>query len=83
MKTFTKGIFTTLLLALSISFVFGQKGFEDGSKYGHGEDSISCIRNLSIYRSNARQKNYDQITQDAWGIDNNIGLRPENFNAFK
>ncbi|NOQ24052.1 MAG: hypothetical protein GQ564_01710 [Bacteroidales bacterium] len=68
MKTLAKSIFSTLILTLTISLVFGQKGVEDGSKYGHGADSISCIRNLSVYRSNAKQKNYDQITQDAWKI---------------
>lgn len=35
-----------------------QKGVEDGSKYGHGEDSINCIKNLSLYREYARQNAY-------------------------
>ncbi|MDA3952060.1 MAG: tetratricopeptide repeat protein [Bacteroidales bacterium] len=68
MRTIAKGILTGLFLILTIGFVFGQKGVEDGSKYGQGADSISCIKNFSIYRSNARQNNYDNITQEAWKL---------------
>src|SRR4030042_5359610 len=35
-----------------------QKGIEDGSKYGHGDDSVSCVTHLSLYREYARQKDY-------------------------
>lgn len=66
MKTLAKGILTTLFLFLTI-FVFGQKGVEDGSKYGHGEDSISCIKNFSLYREDVKQKNYD-IALEPWKI---------------
>ena len=66
MKTLAKGILTTLFLILTI-VVFGQKGVEDGSKYGQGEDSIRCIKNFSLYREYARQKNYD-IALDYWVI---------------
>lgn len=67
MKTIAKGILTTLFLTLTIGFVYGQKGVEDGSRFGHGEDSIRCIKNLSLYREYARQKNYD-IALDFWVI---------------
>ena len=40
-----------------------QKGSEDGSKYGHGEDSINCLRNYSIYREYFRQHDF----ADAYG----------------
>lgn len=59
MKTLAKGILTTLFLTLTISLVFGQKGVEDGSKYGQGEDSIRCIKNYSLYREYYKQQNYD------------------------
>lgn len=36
----------------------GQKGVDDGSKYGHGEDSIRCVRNFSLYNEYYKQKNY-------------------------
>ena len=67
MKTLAKGILTTLILTLTIGFVFGQKGVEDGSRFGHGEDSIRCIKNLSLYREYARQKNYD-LALDGWTL---------------
>lgn len=35
-----------------------QKGVEDGSRYGHGEDSINCIRNLSLYREFVKYDNF-------------------------
>ena len=39
--------------------LFSQKGIEDGSKYGHGEDSANCRRNLSLYKTYYDQQNYD------------------------
>ena len=41
----------TMLAALSLSAtaVFAQKGVEDGSRFGHGEDSLRCLQNISIY----------------------------------
>jgi tetratricopeptide (TPR) repeat protein len=35
-----------------------QKGVEDGSRYGHGEDSIRCIKYLSLYREHVKHNNY-------------------------
>ena len=56
-----KGIFIGLMLAtvlLSGQQIMAQKGIEDGSKYGHGEDSIQCLRNLSLYREYVKQNDY-------------------------
>jgi tetratricopeptide (TPR) repeat protein len=66
MKTLAKGILITFILTLTTIFVFGQKGVEDGTKYGHGQDSIDCIRNLSLYRSNIKHKDYGSITVNSW-----------------
>ncbi|NPA37702.1 MAG: tetratricopeptide repeat protein [Chlorobi bacterium] len=46
-----------LTLILSIGNAYAQKGVEDGSKYGHGEDSIRCLKNLSLYAEYFKQKN--------------------------
>lgn len=35
-----------------------QKGVTDGSKWGHGEDSVRCLTNLSLYNEYYKQKNY-------------------------
>lgn len=57
----TKSAAIALIVFLMIPFstIQGQKGVEDGSRYGHGEDSIRCIRNLSIYREYAKQEMYE------------------------
>ena len=54
----------TALFALSLSAtaVFAQKGVEDGSQYGHGQDSINCIKNISIYTEYVKTNNF----QDAF-----------------
>lgn len=67
MKTLAKGILTIFILTLTTIFVFGQKGVEDGSRFGHGEDSVRCIKNFSLYREYARQKNYN-LALDYWII---------------
>ena len=36
-------------LSLSATAVFAQKGVEDGSRFGHGQDSLNCLKNISIY----------------------------------
>ena len=50
----------TLLCALSLgtTATFAQKGAEDGSRFGHGEDSIRCLQNISIYTEYVKTKNY-------------------------
>ncbi len=58
MKHLSKKIYLIILTCFFISSLLGQKGVEDGSKYGHGEDSIRCIKNLSLYREYARQDDY-------------------------
>lgn len=57
----TKALRPILLAALSLLFVLpaiSQKGIEDGSKYGKGQDSINCIKNLSLYREFFKHNNY-------------------------
>lgn len=50
----------TMLLALSMGSVasFAQKGVEDGSRFGHGEDSIRCLQNISIYTEYVKTANF-------------------------
>jgi hypothetical protein len=41
------------LIALALVSAMGvnaQKGVEDGSRYGHGQDSINTWRNISMYQ---------------------------------
>ena len=46
------------LFALASSVAMAQKGVEDGSRYGHGQDSIDCLNNLSLYSSYLKTKSY-------------------------
>ncbi len=57
----TKALRSIILAAISLLFVlpsFSQKGIEDGSKYGKGQDSINCIKNLSLYKEFFKHNNY-------------------------
>lgn len=46
------------ILAAGATSSFAQKGVEDGSKFGHGTDSINCLKNLSIYSEYVKTGNY-------------------------
>jgi len=57
----TKALKTILLTALTLLIVLpaiAQTGMADGSKYGKGQDSINCIKNLSLYREFFKHNNY-------------------------
>ncbi len=57
----TKALKTIFMAALTFLLVLpgiAQKGIEDGSKYGKGQDSINCIKNLSLYREFFKHNNY-------------------------
>ena len=57
----TKALKSIFLVTLSLLFVLpaiSQKGIEDGSKYGKGQDSINCIKNLSLYKEFFKHNNY-------------------------
>ncbi len=43
---------------LSVVSVSAQPGSVTGTKYGKGQDSIDCIRNLSLYQQDFRHNNY-------------------------
>lgn len=44
--------------ALTSSVAMAQKGVEDGSRFGHGQDSIDCVNNISLYQEYLKTKNY-------------------------
>ena len=51
---------TTVLFAFALSStaVFAQKGVEDGSRFGHGQDSLNCLQNISIYTEYVKTNNF-------------------------
>ncbi len=58
MKRINYILITACFVIFYSGIVMAQKGIEDGSKYGHGQDSIDCLRNLSLYREYVRQNDY-------------------------
>ena len=48
-------LITSILLLFSCYMVQAQKGIEDGSKYGKGQDSIRALQNLSMYQQYYKQ----------------------------
>ncbi|MFO7671485.1 MAG: tetratricopeptide repeat protein [Bacteroidales bacterium] len=57
----TKALRSIILASITLLIVipvFSQKGIADGSKYGKGEDSINCIKNLSLYKEFFKHNNY-------------------------
>lgn len=55
----------TLALVTAVS-AFAQKGYEDGSRYGHGEDSINALRNISIYSEFVKTNNFKDAYEQGW-----------------
>ena len=52
--------FTLLTVSILLSTpTLAQKGVEDGSKYGQGQDSINCLMNLSLYKEFFKHGNYN------------------------
>ena len=59
--------FGLMTLALMVTMgVFAQKGVEDGSRYGHGEDSINVIKNISIYTEYYKTNNFKDAYEQGW-----------------
>lgn len=64
----TNSIFLGLMIAAAMPAAsFAQKGITDGSKYGHGEDSIRCVQNLSMMSTYTKQKDFESAAK-CWEI---------------
>ena len=53
-----KAIMFAIVFGAVIFTSYSQKGVQDGSKFGHGEDSIRCVQNLGLFTSYAKQGDY-------------------------
>ena len=58
MKCSLLNMISVFVLLLMNGNIFAQKGVTDGSKYGHGEDSVRCLVNLTLYRDRVKTGNY-------------------------
>ena len=56
-----------LLLALGCSMMsfgaYAQKGVDTGTPFGHGEDSVRCITNISLFVPYAKAGNYKDAVE--------------------
>ena len=57
MKISTFGLLLVALLLHSVS-VNAQKGIEDGSRFGHGEDSVRSVRNIVRYQTLLKENDF-------------------------
>lgn len=63
-----KGIFLLLAIGwLVSSTTLAQKGVDTNTKYGAGEDSVRCLKNLTIYDLDYKQKKFVEA-YDSWFI---------------
>ncbi|MGL4852591.1 MAG: tetratricopeptide repeat protein [Phocaeicola sp.] len=53
-----KTLIGLLTLSMGATAAFAQTGAQSGSRYGHGEDSINCLRNISIYTEYVKTSNF-------------------------
>ena len=57
-----------LALVTATTGAYAQKGVEDGSRYGHGQDSINTLRNISIYSEYVKTGNYKDAYEQGWKL---------------
>ena len=57
------------MIALALVSAMGvnaQKGVEDGSRYGHGQDSINTWRNISMYQEYYKTNDFKEAYEQGW-----------------
>ena len=54
------------LALVAATGVYAQKGVEDGSRYGHGQDSINTLKNISIYSEYVKTNNFKEAYESGW-----------------
>lgn len=62
-----KVLLTALIVSFGLSGAYAQTGVASGTPFGHGEDSIRCVTNISLYGPYARAGNYKDAL-DFWEI---------------
>ena len=55
-----KNLLMIAVMAFTATTAFAQKGVEDGSRFGHGQDSIDCLNNISIYSEYVKTNNFEE-----------------------
>lgn len=83
-----KSIFSTIIITALLSMLSftsqAQKGIDTGTPFGRGEDSVTCLRNTSLYTTYYENKDYNMAVQfwrpvfnDCPGSSKNTYIRGE------
>lgn len=54
------------LMLVTATGAYAQKGVEDGSRYGHGQDSIDTWRNISMYQEYYKTNDFKEAYEQGW-----------------
>jgi tetratricopeptide (TPR) repeat protein len=63
MKINVRTILAAFFVTVIGMTVQGQSGVDSGTQFGHGEDSIMCLRNTSLYSTYYENKDYKMAVQ--------------------
>jgi len=63
MKQTASRILTGIFLTMMTLAATAQKGVDSNSPFGHGEDSIRCVRNASLFSTYFENKDYDMAVK--------------------
>lgn len=55
-----------VLVLMSATSLYAQKGVEDGSRFGHGQDSIKTRENISIYVEYYKTGDFKEAYDNGW-----------------
>lgn len=70
MKIMLKSAIAVVLSIIPLA-MNAQTGIESGTKFGKGQDSIDCVRALSLYQSDYKAKNYESALPNWRHVWNN------------
>ena len=73
-----KMVTALFVLSLGTTASFAQTGASDGSRFGHGEDSIRCLKNISIYTEYVKTNNFKRL----YSLDERIYRSPQSSSKY-
>lgn len=76
-----KGILVVAGLWVAVAGAYAQKGVDNGTRYGSGEDSIRCLTNISLFVPYAKVNNYRMLIRPGRLPTKNVRLRPKIFTS--
>ena len=74
-----KMVTALFVLSLGTTASFAQTGASDGSRFGHGEDSIRCLKNISIYTEYVKTNNFKDAYTPWMSVFNILSVNTDIF----